>query len=521
MAYPTRTLRELSRVIFSRLVGIILILLVVVAGALTVTHFGLWQYRSKAMLLAEPTDVMISPTEAPTGIRDRLSLFILKQRELIASDYVLASALMKLDKMASTSSDDKLKDLKGRQWYDNEQVAEFAADNYDRLDDVRKRVKVTTPGGVDVTQTFTVTVDWPEERGLPLDGEPNRRTLATKRAQQFTSHLLDAYQFRRTSLEVRQAKESSIVLMEQSTAAAKKNLDDAQQLLEKYITDEIKGDILLVQSMLEGIGETGLHTLRTRFQSEINTLNARQAELTALNGQIDKELAKGPDKQVVIPQVLLIDNLAIAKIVGSIADLRIRLNNLTPRFENSYKEIGAVRAELAANLGDLKAELAREKTKLDQEIAAIAGRRDVLVKVVEKDAADITALAAKASKYNRLNKDADDAQKILSKRLEGYLNAESAEASARIPVRVLVADGPSLPNVHNPYRPIWWANLIISIFAGVILALVYAFLSDHFDHTVKGIDDVERHIETVVLASVPRFGHKIILHHRGTQHAPD
>lgn len=510
MAYPTRTLRELSRVIFSRLVGIILILLVVVAGALAVTHFGLWQYRSKAMLLAEPTDITISPLESPTGIRDRLSLFILKQRELIASDYVQASALMKLDGVAPAS--DGPVGLDKQLWYKDSQVAQFAADNYDRLDDVRKRVKVTTPGGVDVTQTFTVTVDWPEERGLPLGGEPNRRTLATKRTRQFAGYLLDAYQFRRTYLEVKQAKESSIVLMEKSTAAARANLELAQQALEKYITDEIKGDILLVQSMLEGIGETGLHTLRTRFQSEINTLNARQAELTALNGQIDKELAKGPGEQVVIPQVLLIDNLAIAKIVGSIADLRIRLNNLTPRFEDSYKEIGAVRAELAANLDDLKAELAREKTKLDQEIAAIAGRRDVLVKVVEKDAADITALAAKASKYNRLNKDADDAQKILSKRLEGYLNAESAEASARIPIRVLVADGPSLPNAHNPYRPIWWANILISIFAGVILAMVYAFLADHFDHTVKGIDDVERHIETGVLASVPRFGHRIILH---------
>ncbi len=519
MAYPTRTLRELSRVIFSRLVGIILILLVVVAGALAVTHFGLWQYRSKAMLLAEPTDITISPLESPTGIRDRLSLFILKQRELIASDYVLASALMKLDEMA-TESDGPI-GLDEKKWYKDSQIAQFAADNNDRLDDVRKRVKVTTPGGVDVTQTFTVTVDWPEERGLPLGGEPDRRTLATKRAQQFAGHLLAAYQFRRTSLEVKQAKESSIALMEQATAAARANLDKAQQRLEEFTNTEVKGDLQTVQNMLKGIGEMGVESLRTKFQGEINTLNARLSELTALNGQIDKELAKGTGEQVVIPQVLLIDNLAIAKIVGSIADLRIRLNNLTPRFQDSYKEIGAVRAELVANLGDLKAELAREKTKINQEVAAIQGRRDALEKTVKKDRDDIARLALIATKYDRLSTDATDAQKILSKRLEGSLNAESAEASAMIPVRVLVADGPSLPNVHNPYRPILWANVIISIFAGVILALVYAFLSDHFDHTVKGIDDIERHIETGVLASVPRFGHKIILHQRGTQHAPD
>ncbi len=521
MAYPTRTLRELSRVIFSRLIGIILILVVVVAGVLAATFMGPWQYRSKAMLDVTISPVESSPLESPISIRDRLSLFILRQRELIATEYVQASALMRLDNIASTSSDDKLKDLKGFQWYDDEQVAEFAAKNFDRLADVQKRVKVTTPGGVDVTQTFTVTVDWPEEKGVPLNGEPSRRMLATKRAQEFTMRLLAAYQFRRTFLEVKQAKESSIVLMAKATAAARANMEAAQQRLEKYIADEIKGDILLVQSMLEGIGETGLYRLRTRFQGEINTINARLAELAALNEQIDKELGKGPDEQVVIPQALLADNLALAKIIGAIADLRIRLNNLTPRFEDSYKEIKEVRAELVANLQDLKDELAREKTKLDQESAALHGRLAALVKIVEKDKTEIAALAGKAAKYNSLNKDADYAQKMLSKRREGSLNAESAEAAAKLPIRVLVADGPSLPNVSRPHRPILWVNVFISIFAGIVLALVYAFLADHFDHTVKGIDDVERHIETDVLASVPKFGRRIILHNRGTQHGPE
>ncbi|MDY7010476.1 MAG: hypothetical protein SVV80_06945 [Planctomycetota bacterium] len=515
MAYPTRTLRELSRVIFSRLVGIILILMIVVAGTLIVSYFGPWQYRSRAMLIAKPMDVTLSPLEAPTSIRDRLSLFILEQRELIASKYVLASALMKLDNTAPTSSDDGLKDLKGRQWYDDEQVTQFATDNYDRFEDVQKRIKVTTPGGVDVTQTFTVTVDWPEERGLPLGGEPSRRALAAKRARQFTTHLLDAYQFRRTSLEVQQAKESSMALMAQATTAARENLKEAQEALEKYVVDEIGGDILLVQSMLEGIGETGLHTLRTTFQAKINTIDARLAELTALNVQIDQELAKSSDEQVVIPQVLLTDNLALSKVIGSIADLRIRLNTLTPRFEDSYKEIKEVQAELTANLVDLKNELTRQRTMLNQEIAALGGQRAKLVEIVAQDQKRIAAMAGKAAKYDRLNKDADDAQKILSRRLEGYLNAESAEEAAKIPIRVLVADGPSLPNVDDPHRPILWANIIISIFAGVILALVYAFLADHFDHTVKSIDDVELHIETDVLASVPKFRHEIIRTNRG------
>ncbi len=522
MAYPTRTLRELSRVIFSRLVGIILILVVVVAGVLTATFLGPWQYRSKALLLADPANVTVSPLETPTGIRDRLSLFILKQRELIATEYVQASALMKLDNIASTSSDDKLKDLKGYQWYDDEQVAKFAAQNFDRLADLQKRIKVKTPGGVDVTQTFTVTVDWPEERSLPLEnGEPDHKTLATKRARQFAARLIEAYQFRRTYLEVQQARESSMVLMEKATASARANLEASHKRLEEYIAAEIKGDILLVQSMLEGVGEMGVYSLRTKFQGEMNTIDARQAELDALGAQIDSALAKSADEQVVVPKVLFIDNLALAKIIGAIADLRINLNKLKPRFTEQYKEVTELQAELVANLGDLRTELSRQKKMLDQESATLQGRRAALAKIVDKDKAEIAVLSAKAAKYNRLNMDADDAQRILSKRLEGRLDAESAEAAAELPIRVLVADGPSLPDVSKPHRPILWVNVLISIFAGIVLALVYAFLADHFDHTVKGIDDVERHIETGVLASVPRFGHGIIRTNRGIQHGPD
>ena len=46
--------------------------------------------------------------------------------------------------------------------------------------------------------------------------------------------------------------------------------------------------------------------------------------------------------------------------------------------------------------------------------------------------------------------------------------------------------------------------------SGLVLALVYAFLADHFDHTIKGLDETERYLGTPVLASIPRLGRDII-----------
>ncbi len=519
MAYPTRTLRELSRVIFSRLLGIILILVIVVAGVLTATFLGPWQYRSKAMLMADPKDVTISPLETPATMRNRLCLFILKQRELITTEYVQVSALMKLDgtKTLPDGPMDPMDLDEKRQWYTDAQIEAFTAENFDRLAEVRKRVKVTTPGGVDATftQIFNVFVDWPEEKDSPGDGKTDSRTLATQRAQQFTQHLIDAYQFRRSSLEIKQAKESSIALMKETTADAKKNMYEAQKELTDYITKEIGADISEAKSISSsGVGETGIQTQRTENQKMISAIDTRLAKLKTLITQIDTELKKSPDKQVVIPEILLtvdtVDNLGISKIIEVIADLRIKLNTLTPQFENSYKDIEVTRAELAANLTDLRKELARQRTSQEMTIAGLEAQRVVLAKKIADDKAKMIKLGPKAMTYNLLYKNANDAQKEYSKQRAGYLEAKSAEIAAKMPNRVSVISGPSLPDVSEPHRPILWANVLISIFAGVVLALVYAFMADHFDHTVKGIDDVERHIETGVLASVPKFTHKII-----------
>ena len=67
-----------------------------------------------------------------------------------------------------------------------------------------------------------------------------------------------------------------------------------------------------------------------------------------------------------------------------------------------------------------------------------------------------------------------------------------------------------MPAASSPHRPIIWLNVVIGLLAGIVLALTYAFLADHFDHSVKGIGDVETHVGVPVLASIPRIRRRII-----------
>ena len=414
LANSKRTLREVMRVIFSHSLGIILILAVVVAGVVTATYLGPWRYRSKVMLLAKPVSVRISPLESPTTLRDRLSLFILTQRELITSQYVLASALMKMDGIKPA----------GQRWYTDEQISDFISSNVRRLAEVRKRVQVRTPGGVGATFTraFHLYVDWPEERALASKLKVNSRELATRRAQEFAKCLLGAYQFRRREVQIAEAKERDIYVLDRKSALAKANLEAAEKELEKYVAEHVGSDIVLVQNILNGIGETGFQSIRTALQSEITRNKARCAELSSLITAIDEQLnSNSPTEQVVIPEQLLKANPALGKIVASVVRLRLKLDGLLAKFTEKYKEVKETTEEIKANLKNLYEELKRQKDMLIQARTALEDKRKVLEKALDEGKEKLTELAAKVVRYNQLSKAVDNAQKILDQCRRDYI----------------------------------------------------------------------------------------------------
>jgi uncharacterized protein involved in exopolysaccharide biosynthesis len=499
--HKSRSRRELARVIFSRLGGMLAIIVVTLLAVMAVSYFSPWKYRSQAMLLASPTTVT-TEIEARATLRERLSLFVMTQRELLKSDYVLAAALMRLDGLPAEGPD-----VDGVRRYTDEQVERFIAARPGRIDRARRAVSVTTPGGADVTftQTFKVTVERAERRGRLSWPSLRSRSAAARRAHDFAAYVLEAYNYRRGLLESRRTGRSAEFLRDTATVEAREDADEAAAALEKYIADELGGDLLVVESMLSGISETGSQSLRTRFQAEINTLSARIAELKALLAAVQVELEKPEGEQVVVPEAIRMANPSIGKLTDAISDLRIRLNALRPRYTEEYADVSRTRQELEANLADLRDELARQSRVLMQEQAGLVGRRDELRRVVDADEQRIDELAGKAARYRRLKQDFEGAQAIYTRRQEEAAAAAKAAAAARQPMEVLAVDSPSLPDVDNPYRPILWLNFLVALVAGLVLALSYAFVADHLDHSVKGNEDVERAVGVPVLGSVPKL----------------
>jgi len=510
--YASKTLRQIIRVIAGRFPGMMIILILVVAAVAAVTYVAPKWYRSEVELRAKPGG-LVNPLEySPTSARDEVSLFVRTQRQIIMSDYVLASALMRLvERPAPQISPEATTEP----WYGDEQIAEFVRDNGRLLREVRRRVSVVTPGGPDATftQTFTVQVDWPEEPSEARRLGEKPEDLAARRAYEMARFVTEAYLMRHAQLESRSTKEAEQLLEQKALVAALSARDAAGQALEQFISQELKGDLLPVINMAgKGGGgiETGVASLARQFRSKITDIEEQLAEAVTLRKAIEVELDKQNVMDLVVPQQVLTTNPPIAKLNERIVLLKLQLNELTPRFTAEYQEIQHVKAELLEAYNDLRDQLVKQRTRLEQQIGVLRARRQILAETLQQDREVLDRLATKVATYQRLQNDFQMTQKIFEEEKKRVVSAATVAGLADKHVLVGVLDEPSQPSPADPRRPIWWLNIVVAAFGGLILAFSYAFLSDYFDHTIKSIDDAERYLGTPVLMSVPKLGGRIV-----------
>ncbi len=523
--YSSRTLREIVRVIASRFVTMVVIFLMVVTAVSVATYLAPRVYRSEAELRAKPSG-LTSPVESRvTSMRDEVSLFVRTQRQIIKSDYVLATALMLLEGRKPAWNPAEIRKLSipkhirkrisTTPLFSDEDVQKYLVDNARYISKARRRVSVVTPGGPDATftQTWTIKVDWPEERAKAGRGDMGSRELAAQRAFELASNLTDAYLIRSTFLESRTTLQAKQLLVDEALAGASKARNKASKALEKFIQDELQGDLLHVINMIgKGGGgiETGVASLTREFKGQLMTIAENLAGAEALRVALDIELAKENPADLVVPNSILKVNPPIMKINEKVVTLKLQLNNLLPKYTEQYQEIQHVRSELAGTQLDLKNELDKQRSRIGQEVSVLRARQAILAARVDTDKKLLDDLALKAVEYQRLQDDVSTAQAIYEDETKRVVSATTASQLAEQPILVSLIDGPTRPSAVDPVGPNVWLSVVVSAAGGLILAFTLAFMGDYFDHSIKSTDDAERYLGAPVLASVPKLGRGVI-----------
>ncbi|MCD4823924.1 MAG: hypothetical protein K8S55_04910 [Phycisphaerae bacterium] len=514
-SYTSRTLREIVRIIASRFGGMVIIFAIVVGGVALASFFAPKWYRSEVQLMASPSGVT-GPLEGKlTSTKDRISLFVMTQRQIIMSDYVLASALMKLDpKYASKYKNHSEWDQPGKEpWFDTADVENFITENSERLREFKKRVAVVTPGGVDATftQTFKIRVDWPEIReGDKMGLTPTTQKEAAKGCYDLAKYLVKAYLTRHSLLQKERAERAEDLIKTTALKEAKDRRDKAEAKFTVY-SNKLGDDLVMITSI---VGERGIDAgpakQATELERSIRKLDARMAEQNSLNVAIDTELAKKDPAKIAVPSELINANIAISTIQEKVARLKIRLNMLSNTYTDAFGEVIDCKAELAGAYKTLQGELIKQRQRTQATINMLTASKMDLGKKLKFYQQRQNRVGPKAIIYGRLQRESDVAQENYEAEEKKLLESIRAKNMAENPVLVSVLDDPTRPNPLDPRRPLIWMNILIACVGGLILSLAYAFMADHFDHTIKSVDEAERYLGTPVIASVPKLGRRII-----------
>jgi uncharacterized protein involved in exopolysaccharide biosynthesis len=510
--YTSRTLRELARIVASRFLGILLIVVFVVGAVAAATYVAPRWYRSEVQIMASPTRMKDPLEEVSPSLREQVSLFVTTQREIIRSDYVLAAALMMLDdpgkRPGGTTREGN--GIGVELAFSDAEINDFIRKNTKRLRKFKEHVEVVTPGGPDAsfTQTFRIIVDWPED---PESGTPRGKTQeqAAEHCFAVTDSLVRAYKARYQQIEEQRTKKASEFLQNKAVAAARQNLDAAVDALAAE-AEKLGPDLMTASAIvgLQGI-DSGKASQITQLEGQISTALARLAELQALEAALAKELAK-PAAKLAVPDEVARNNNAIMLLQERVAMLKLDLNRLAPKFTDEYEEVRTMKDQLAEAQADLREEMSKQLERTRTSVAIQTAQRDELANRLAHFNKDMTGLGAQVIRYERLLNQAQSAERIYNQEEEKYLESLRAEKLAKETILLTVLDDPTRPDPADPRRPVAWLNYLIAAVGGVVLALVYAFLADHFDHTIKSVDDAERYLGAPVLSSVPKLGRRIV-----------
>ena len=520
-ARSERTLRELVRVIAGRFVGMVVVFVLVVAAAGVATwHAPKW-YQSEVQLLAKPSP-LANPLETPGDMRDQVVLYISTLRSMMSSDHVLGSALLRLDNTApGLPKDDAAALLKWtedvKQW--SAKVSDYVKDNTERIAKLRERLSVVIPGGPDVTftQTLRVQVIWPEERAEAVKLGEDSRKLAARRARQLAGNVVDAYELRYAELEWKRATDATKFLSDKSLASAKFELDSAQEAYTEFIRYKAGADVLDMQHMAGrggGFG-TGKASLATSYAEEMTSIEETIAGLESIKKALKAQVDQTDDDDIAVPDSIMASNPSVRMLEKQILTLKLHINSLTPRYTEDYKELITARSELADARKEFRNELDKQLIRTQQKLDSYAARRDKISASFETDRDHLKTLAISTAEWQGLRAAQEAAQRRYDSEMDRVVSATTARELSNVAILLTDLGDASQPDEARPVKPIMLLNMILAVIGGFILSLIYAFSADHFDHSLKSIDDAERYLGVPVLASVPKLGRRMIRAKRG------
>lgn len=497
-------------------------------------------YRSEISLIFKRPQSKNPLTTDQAGERT-LEVFVKAQQQIVMSDLVLArTMIISADENAPLR--DKWYELRAKwneakkqgngsaraaqveidQWLTEviaPKVEAVLTQQQDKLKDFSDSIKLQTPGGeqVAMTETFSLRVD--------RKGDRTPGSKSYMQAHYAADILADMYIVRYLQLQQMLNAPAERVMDDVVAGFTTGELKQATDAYTNFVSSN-SDKIGVLEQLLKSGTEHGVQIILTKMRENEATL---QLELTrdrsvyeALSKALPgKSLESGgvanmSDEEVaaavaVVSMEFFRENLLFLEMSKNLASLEIKKSRIEAQYTDDSRDVQYIREEVGRNKRRLLEQVVGYMNGLKASIEARSDQKAMYAELVRSTAEEQKEIHAKLADYARLKNDFEVAQKHLEKLQQDRIDAKSTKLITKEAVTINKLDEATTPNPERPYQPMTWIFTAVAFAVSMLFGVAFAFLADHFDHTLRSTGDAERYLGVPVLGSVKRRGRSLIV----------
>ena len=317
----------------------------------------------------------------------------------------------------------------------------------------------------------------PKTRMLAVNFEDPDPQLAARVATSLVNNYID-YNFRQKYDATRQAS----TWMEQQLDELKAKVESSQQALVEYERqNEIvnSGDKVSVQEqMLSDLSRdlTGAESDRIQKESLYRQVQSNPAQLA-----------------------VLVHNELLQRLEETLAGLRNDYTETVAQYGPNFPKTQRIQDQINGVMTQIQAERARVVERIRRDYTAAVTRERLAATAVAAQREAVGAENQRLVQHNILAREFEGNQQLYQNLLQRLKNATVSAGLQSTNIHLVDA---ALPPV-DPVRPKKGLNIALGVLGGVVLGIMFSFVQEGLDHSIKNAEEVESLLNIPALAVVP------------------
>ncbi|HVY55261.1 MAG TPA: polysaccharide biosynthesis tyrosine autokinase, partial [Thermodesulfobacteriota bacterium] len=282
------------------------------------------------------------------------------------------------------------------------------------------------------------------------------------------------------------ATKSARKFLEKQLSQVKANLERAEEELNKFSKS---ADIISLDTNLN---------LTYKQLADLNEALAQAENERLAKEAYYEEIKSG--KFEYLPQV--VNDESIQKLNEEYVKTKADYDNLNVIYGPNYPDIKQLGAKLASIKGDIQERVNGIAESINKDYEAALRKEDIMKKRTEEQRQRASVLNDKAIQYKILEREVETNKSIYQNLLQRVKETEVTSGIKATNIQIVdYAATPLLP--YSPNIPL---NLLIAVFVGLTAGVFLAFVTEHFDKTIKDEDELKKMFSIPFLGGVPLMG---------------